>query len=64
MGQRDEKDKIKSRKEKLAGYFYDLSKLTFAALVLGGKYNDICHRHCVYLCICFLGKSNFKVLKL
>lgn len=36
MGQRDEKDKIKSRKEKLAGYFYDLSKLTFAALVLGG----------------------------
>ena len=36
MGQRDEKDKIKVRKEKLAGYFYDLSKLTFAALVLGG----------------------------
>lgn len=36
MGQRAEKDKVKSRKEKLAGYFYDLSKLTFAALVLGG----------------------------
>lgn len=36
MGQRDEKDKTKSRKEKLADYFYDLSKLTFAALVLGG----------------------------
>lgn len=36
MGQRDEKDKIKVRKEKLAGYFYDLSKLIFAGLVLGG----------------------------
>lgn len=24
------------RREKLAAYFYDLSKLTFAALVLGG----------------------------
>lgn len=36
MGQRDEKDKMKTRKEKLAGYFYDLSKLIFAGLVLGG----------------------------
>ena len=36
MGQRDEKDKMKSRKEKLADYFYDLSKLIFAAMVLGG----------------------------
>ena len=36
MGQRDEKDKMKSRKEKLADYFYDLSKLIFAAFVLGG----------------------------
>ena len=36
MGQRDEKDKMKVRKEKLAGYFYDLSKLIFAGLVLGG----------------------------
>ena len=36
MGQRDEKDKTKSRKEKLADYFYDLSKLIFAAMVLGG----------------------------
>lgn len=36
MGQRDEKDKMKIRKEKLAGYFYDLSKLIFTAMVLGG----------------------------
>ncbi|WP_308394697.1 DUF6722 family protein [Prevotella sp.] len=36
MGQRDEKDKVKSRKEKLASYFYDLSKLIFTGLVLGG----------------------------
>ena len=36
MGQRDEKDKRKSRKEKLADYFYDLSKLIFAAILLGG----------------------------
>ena len=36
MGQRDEKDKMKSRKEKLADYFYSLSKLIFAAMVLGG----------------------------
>ena len=36
MGQRDEKDKVKSRKEKLASYFYDFSKLIFTGLVLGG----------------------------
>lgn len=30
------KGQDKIAKEKLAGYFYDLSKLTFAALVLGG----------------------------
>lgn len=36
MGQRDEKDKMKTRKEKLAGYFFDLSKLIFTAMVLGG----------------------------
>ena len=36
MGQRDETDKMKSRKEKLADYFYDLSKLTFGAMVIGG----------------------------
>ena len=29
-------DKKKTRREKLAGYFYDISKLTYAALVLGG----------------------------
>ena len=30
------KEKNKVRKEKLAGYFFDLSKLTFAGLVIGG----------------------------
>lgn len=29
------KEKDKVRKEKLAGYFYDLSKLSFAGLVIG-----------------------------
>ena len=41
MGQRDEKDKMKSRKEKLADYFYDLSKLTFGAMVIGGMSLDL-----------------------
>lgn len=36
MGSRDEKDKTKVRKEKLAGYFFDISKLSFGAMVLGG----------------------------
>lgn len=30
------KERNKVRKEKLTGYFFDLSKLTFAAIVLGG----------------------------
>lgn len=54
MGQRDEKDKIKSRKEKLAGYFYNLSKLTFAALVLGGMsslYTDDFKPYTIYVVI-------------
>jgi len=54
MGQRDEKDKVKSRKEKLAGYFYDLSKLTFAALVLGGMsslYTDDFKPYTIYVVI-------------
>ena len=54
MGQRDEKDKVKSRKEKLAGYFYDLSKLTFAALVLGGMsslYTDEFKPYTIYVFI-------------
>lgn len=54
MGQRDEKDKIKSRKEKLACYFYDLSKLTFAALVLGGMsslYTDEFKPYTIYVVI-------------
>lgn len=33
---KESKDKDKLRREKLAGYFYDLSKLIFTALVLGG----------------------------
>lgn len=30
------KEKNRTRREKLAGYFFNLSQLTFAALVLGG----------------------------
>ena len=36
MGIRDEKDKVKTRKEKLAGYFYNISQLTFTGTGLGG----------------------------
>ena len=32
----EDNNKKKTRREKLAGYFYDISKLTYAALVLGG----------------------------
>ena len=33
---KENKEKDKVRKEKLAGYFLNLSQLTFVALVLGG----------------------------
>lgn len=33
---KDAKERDKTRKEKLAGYFFNLSQLTFTALVLGG----------------------------
>jgi hypothetical protein len=33
---REGKEKDKTRREKLAGYFFDLSKLSFAGLVVGG----------------------------
>ena len=36
MGSRDEKDKTKIRKEKLAGYFYNLSQLIFTGTGVGG----------------------------
>lgn len=36
MGIRDEKDKTKVRKEKLAGNFYNISQLTFTGTGLGG----------------------------
>ncbi len=36
MGVRDEKDKTKVRKEKLAGYFYNISQLTFTGNGVGG----------------------------
>lgn len=32
---REGKEKDKTRREKLAGYFFDLSKLSFAGLVIG-----------------------------
>ena len=36
MGVRDERDKTKVRKEKLAGYFFNLSQLTFTGTGIGG----------------------------
>ena len=35
--QKEEKERIKTRREKLAGYFLDMSKLTFATSVLTGS---------------------------
>lgn len=32
---RESKERDKTRREKLAGYFFDLSKLSFAGLVVG-----------------------------
>ena len=48
MGIRDEKEKTKVRKEKLAGYFFDISKLCFGAMALGGLTSII------------TGETNFK----
>lgn len=36
MGIRDEKDKVKVRKEKLGGYFFNISQLTFTGTGVGG----------------------------
>ncbi len=33
---KEAKERDKTRKEKLAGYFFNLSQLTYTALVLGG----------------------------
>lgn len=33
--QKEAKEKNRTRKEKLAGYFFDISKLSFAGLVIG-----------------------------
>ena len=34
MGSRDEKEKVKVRKEKLGGYFFSLSQLTFTLVLV------------------------------
>ena len=36
MGIRDEREKVKVRKEKLGGYFFSLSQLTFTGTGAGG----------------------------
>ncbi len=36
MGIRDEKEKVKVRKEKLGSYFFNLSQLTFTGTGIGG----------------------------
>ena len=55
MGIRDEKDKTKVRKEKLAGYFYNISQLTFTGTGLGGFF-AVAQRRCggwKYKCVNF-----------
>jgi hypothetical protein len=34
--QKEQKERVKTRKEKMGGYFLNLSQVTFAAVVLGG----------------------------
>lgn len=34
--EKEEKEKNKTRKEKLAGFFYNVAQLSFAGLVIGG----------------------------
>lgn len=36
MTAKEDKEKIKTRREKIAGYYLDMSKLAFATTVLGG----------------------------
>lgn len=36
MSQRTEQEKEKLKKDKLSGFFLDMAKLSFAAMVLGG----------------------------
>ena len=38
---KETKERDKTRKEKLAGYFFDLSKLSFAGLVIGGSSSNL-----------------------
>ena len=37
---KERKEKDKTRREKLAGYFFNLSQLTYTALVLGGMRSE------------------------
>lgn len=39
---KDEKEKVKARREKIAGYYLDMSKLAFATTVLGDW--DLCSK--------------------
>lgn len=36
MGIKEEKDRRNNRRDKISSYFFDLSKLSFAGMVLGG----------------------------
>lgn len=36
MGQNEDKERNRTRRSQLAGYFFDVSKLAFAGLGLGG----------------------------
>ena len=51
---KDVREKNKTRREKLAGYFFDLSKLSFAGLVIGvviPLYSDLSNENnCYSIC--------------
>ena len=38
MGIKDEREIVKARREQLAKYFYDISKTTYAVMVLGNGF--------------------------
>ena len=68
------KEKNKTRREKLAGYFFDLSKLTFAGLVVGSvtplfmdtldavNWGHTYFGWFCYLCLCFFCEPDFKMI--
>lgn len=51
----EEKEKIRARKEKIGGYFLDMSKLAFASSVLGGIVPLLQEGTMLNLCVVIFG---------